>query len=89
MLSFFHNYFILMSFTLFVSRAQERLLLLLLYFLHQAETFSILNSRTSVGITEIEGSDWANSVLCTGKLNDRGTQRQFSGKYLFGRRFEI
>ena len=33
-----HNYFLLMSFTLFVSRAQERLLLLL-YFLHQAETF--------------------------------------------------
>ena len=40
---FFHNYFLLMSFALFVSRAQERLLLLLLYFLHQAETFSILN----------------------------------------------
>ena len=40
----FFSQFISLSFTLFESRAQERLLSLLLsYFLNQAETFSILN----------------------------------------------
>ena len=45
-----------------------------------------LLKMANVTLTPHFGSATTNTRM---KMVDRGTQRQFSGKYLFGRRFEI